>query len=69
MIRENHNGVDRKWLCAARRAKGRTQRANLVHKNGGAPVNERDRKEIGPARNKVASISDHFGKSVRLHDK
>ena len=61
MLRENHNGVDRKWPCAASRVERRTQHANVVHKSGRAPVSERDRKEIGPARNEVASILDHPG--------
>ena len=38
MIRENHNGVDRKWSCAASHFERRTQHANVVHKNIRAPV-------------------------------
>src|ERR1700716_1005749 len=64
MIRENHNGVDRKWPCAASRLERRTQHANVVHKSGRAPVSECNREEIGSARNKVASISDHPRQSV-----
>jgi hypothetical protein len=64
MIRENHDSVDRKWPCAASRAECRTQRAYVVHKSVRTPVSEGDRKEVSPARNKVASISDHFQQST-----
>src|SRR5437867_10285272 len=66
MVGEYHDRVDAEWTFLTGHTQRIAQEVNVVDKEFGASIRERDREEKRSTRNEVASIVDHSSFAVSL---
>jgi hypothetical protein len=66
VIRQDHDGIDRKWSLLPGHTKCGAKRADMIDKNDRLPIGQRQREEEFSTGDAIASVSDHSGMIPRI---